>query len=416
MPKDRLISVIDVGSSKIATLVASVSEDDQIQIIGVASNPSQGIKKGVVVDIDQAVESISQSLSAAERMSGIAIQSTFVTVNGSHIASSNSSGVVAIAQPQGEIGQAEVGRVTEAAKAISIPSSREILHVIPRFFSVDSQEGVHDPIGMSGIRLEAQTHIITAAVASDRNLIKCVNQAGVEVEMLVFSGLASSLSILTETEKELGVALIDLGGGATDVVLFNEGAACFSSVVPFGGKNLTNDLAIGLRVSLDEAEKIKLFISKYRPPVTSQKMEDESVDIAELKILDLRTVDRRFLRDGIMKPRLEEIFEAVGKEIGKSGFERTLPSGAVLCGGGSLTLGAVEVAKRILRMPVRLGNPSGVSGLIDEISSPAFSASIGAVLFAKNLAVPKRSALILRLPKVGGVFTKVVDFAKGLLP
>jgi len=416
MPKDKVISVIDVGSSKIATLIASVSVEDQIQIIGVSSVPSRGIKKGVVVDIDQAVEGISQSLSAGERMAGYSAPSAYVTINGSQIASINSAGVVAVSQPQGEIKTEDISRVTDAAQAISIPNSREIVHVVPRFFTVDSQEGVHDPIGMSGVRLEAQTHIITGAVAANRNLLRCVNQVGVEVEAPIFAGLASAYSILTETEKELGVVLADIGGGTCDVVMFMEGSPAFSSVVPIGGKNITNDLAIGLRVSLDDAEKIKIFISKYKSAIMPGRIEDEQVDIAELKIPEVKTVDRRFVRDGIIKPRLEEIFEAIGKEIAKSGFEKNLPSGLVLCGGAALTLGIAETGKKILRMPVRVAQPFGVSGLIDEISSPAYAASIGTIIYAKGLTHPKSTPLISRLPKIGGVFTKAVEFVKGLLP
>lgn len=416
MPKDKVISVIDVGSSKIATLIASISVEDQIQIIGVSSVPSRGIKKGVVVDIDQAVEGISQSLSAGERMAGYSVPSAYVTINGSQISSINSAGVVAISQPQGEIKTEDISRVTDAAQAISIPNSREIIHVVPRFFSVDSQEGVHDPIGMSGVRLEAQTHIITGAVAANRNLLRCVNQVGVEVEAPIFAGLASAYSILTETEKELGVVLADIGGGTTDVVMFMEGSPAYSAVIPIGGKNITNDLAIGLRVSLDDAEKIKTFISKYKNPVMPGRIEDEQVDIAELKISEVKSVDRRFVRDGIIKPRLEEIFEAIGKEIEKSGFGKNLPSGLVLCGGSALTLGIVETGKKILRMPVRVAQPFGVSGLIDEISSPAYAASIGTIIYAKGLTQPKSVSLASRLPKVGGVFTKVVEFVKGLLP
>lgn len=416
MPKEKILSVIDVGSSKVATLIASIVENNQVQIVGVSSIPAKGVKKSVIVDIDQAVEAISESLAAAERMAGYAVSQAFVSIGGVHINSLNSSGVVAVSQPQGEIRPEDIERVTEAAKAISIPSSREIIHVIPRFFMVDSQEGIHDPVGMSGVRLEAQTHIITGAVTSDRNLIKCINQVGVDVESLVFSGLAAAQSTLSETEKELGVALVDIGGGTTNIVLFTEGAPAYSTVIPIGGKNITNDLAIGLRTSLEDAEKIKIFISKYRPPVSPNKTEEDNVDISDLKIPDLKTVDRRFIRDGIIKPRLEEVFEGVEKEIVKSGFGPSLPSGMVLTGGGALTVGAVEVAKRISRTPVRIGQPIGVSGLIDEISSPVFASSIGMIIFANQISSPKGVPLLSKLPKIGELFSRVIEWVKGLLP
>lgn len=419
MSKERILSAIDVGSIKIATLIASFSEEEQIRIIGVSSVPSRGIKKGMVVDIDEAVEGISQSLTAAERMAGLAVSTAFVVVDGQQISSINSTGVVAVADPKGEISSSDVERVTEAARAVSLPSSREIIHVIPRFFIVDSQEGVADPIGMSGVRLEASAHIITGAVSANRNLVKCINQVGVDVESLVFGGLASAYATLSDTEKELGVALIDLGGGTTDLALFVEGSPTFCAVLPLGGKNITSDIAIGLRLSLEDAEKVKIFISQYKPKVlpVGKMAESDEVDISDLKVGELKTVDRKFIRDGIIKPRLEEIFEQVGQTIQKSGLSHQLPAGVVLCGGASLTLGASDVAKRILRLPVRLATPVGVAGLIDEVCNPAFGASVGSIIFGSRLTRERKPTLTLpHLSKVAERVKKAVEWVKGYLP
>ena len=254
MPKNQIISAIDVGTTKITTLIANLNEEsEKINIIGVANQPSKGLRKSQIVDIDETIESITQSVESAERMAGYSISSSLASISGSHIESINSKGVVAIAEPEGEIQKNDVERVIEAARAVSLPSAREILHVIPRDFKVDSQEGVKDPVGMSGIRLEAEAHIITGSSTAMRNIGKCISEIGVEVDSLVFSGLASAESVLTSTEKELGVVLIDIGGGSTSLSIFVEGALSYSAVLPVGAKNVTNDLAIGLRVSLETA-------------------------------------------------------------------------------------------------------------------------------------------------------------------
>ena len=440
MSKERIISGIDVGSSKIATIIAQISDEEQVSIIGVSSVPSRGIKKGVVVDIDEAVEAISECLEGAERMAGYAVSTAFVTVDGVHISSVNSSGVVAVSSPDAEIGKSDIERVTEAARAISIPSSREILHVLPRTFSIDNQEGVDDPIGMSGIRLQVETHIITGAASSMRNLAKCVNQVGVDIEDLVFDGLASAEATLSDTEKELGVILVDIGGGTTKVILFVEGSPAYSCVLPVGGKNITNDIAIGLRISLEDAEKVKQFISEYRPPTVPEdrkpatplrqgyggqaaetrrkKDEEDEIDISDLGIAELHTVDKKFLQDGVIKPRLEEIFEEVASQVRKSGFEGQTPSGLVICGGAAQTIGLSSVAKRILRLPLRIGQPTSVSGLIDEVSSPAYAASIGTILFGMHAASERKLPLVSGLPigKVKDKVKKTVDWIKSFMP
>lgn len=402
MAKDRIISGIDIGSSKVCTIIASQGADGLLSIIGVSTVASKGIKKGVVVDIDQAVESIAESLEGAERMAGYTVSSSFVTVNGNHITSLNSHGVVAISSPDGEISQSDIARVTEAARAISIPSSREIIHVVPKNFIVDTQEGVHDPAGMSGVRLEVETHIISGAAMTMRNLVRCVQQVGVEVSELVFAGLASAESTLSDTEKELGVVLLDIGGGTTNMALYLDGAVAYSAVLPIGGKNITNDIAIALRVSLEDAEKIKLFVSEHkdRPAkhhaksdlgdkplrtLREEAQKEDALDISELHIGDLKAISKKFVVEGVIKPRLREIFDLVALEIKKSGYAGLLPAGIVICGGAANTIAMTDTVKDSLRVPVRVAQPKGVSGLIEEVTSPAYAASVGTIIYGSRV-------------------------------
>ena len=346
MAKDKVICGIDIGSSKIATLIASIDEDGRINLIGVSATPSKGVRKNQVVDIEDAVEAITESVEAAERMAGYSISEAFVTIGGPQIESINQHAVVAVAQPENEIREGDVLRVNDAARAIALPASREILHVIPRTFTVDGQEGIRDPIGMTGVRLETETHILTGSSTSMKNLMKCVSEVGIDVTELVFSGIASSFSVLTDTEKELGVVLVDIGGETTDVVIFVDGSIAYSAVVPIGARHTTSDLAVGLRISLESAEKIKLYLSKFpKTPVLAdekidnKKKEEEILDIKAIGISEdnIQKLSRKAVVDGIIRPRLQEIFKLVGKEIKKSGFGTQIPSGLVICGGGALT-------------------------------------------------------------------------------
>lgn len=421
MAKDYILTGLDIGSSKVSTIIAQV-EEDQIQIIGEHSVPSKGVKKGVIVDIDEAVEAIERSLEGAERMAGIAVSEALVLVDGQHISSVNSQGVVAVSSPEGEITHQDVDRVIEAARAISIPGSREIVDVITRSFTVDSQIGVQDPIGMSGVRLQVDTHIVHGAVTSMRNLVKCVHQVGVDVAGLVFEGFAAAEAVLTPTERELGVALIDIGGGTTDITLIVEGSPAYSTVLPIGGKNMTNDLAIGLRVGLEDAEKIKVFVSDYNPPaVAGQKKSDEDeIDVSELNIEGMQKIDKKFVRDGILRPRLEEIFEQVDNEIQKSGYADAMPAGVVVTGGSASTIGLTEVARRTMRgIDVRVGQPKGVSGLIDEVSTPAYAATIGNIIYGSRTTQVRNTRSSSMLNKFGGaksLVDKVVSLGKSFLP
>jgi len=417
MPREKIITGVDVGSEKVSTAIAALFEN-KVSIIGVSGAvPSKGIKRGSVVDIDAAVESISTSLERAERMAGVSVSSAFVTVNGSHVQTQNSHGVVAVNPQIGEITREDVLRVTEAAQAITLPSSRQVIHVIPRDFIVDSQEGIRDPVGMAGVRLEVETNIIHGSSTAMKNLVKCIDQVGVEVRELVYVGLASSRAVLTDTEKELGTVLIDIGGGTTSLIAFLEGSPVYSSVLGIGAKHITSDLAIGLRTRLDDAERIKLKLSTLSNENKSQghAIKEDIFDVSEFD-LDIDEVPIKFLNE-IVNARTKEIFNMVALDINKSGLMGKLPAGAVVTGGGAHTFGVVGVAKNILRMPVRLGVPSGVTGLIDEISGPAFSGTIGSVLYGVDLM---KSNSLLSLDKSQGKINKSLhDFfekVKSFLP
>lgn len=424
MAKSFNINAIDIGSSKISCLIALPnSETGKINVVGVASTPSRGIRKGQVVDIEEAVSSITDCVEAAERMAGFNIQSAFISISGDHIQSQNSKGVVAITQPQGEIDREDVFRVIEAARAMSLPSSREILHVLPREYIVDSQRGIKDPIGMAGVRLETDAHLITCSSIALKNVSKCLSEINIGVSGMVYTGLASSYSVLNETEKELGVVLVDIGGGTTSLSVYVEGACSFSSVIPIGAKKVTDDLAIGLMVSLESAEKIKQFLTKS--PQNGEKISDE-VSLAKLGIKEeIKSISRKTVVEGIIRPRLNEIFSLVGTSLKKSGYLGSTPSGVVLSGGGALTVEAVSSCKRVLQMPTHIGYPTGLSGLIEEIGSPSYSTVVGLVIYGFNklsdsdkphgdflASVGKK----LPIANFSDIFKRVKDFIKSFLP
>lgn len=426
MARQRIIAGIDIGSSKTATVIASCSnEEENVRIIGVSSIPSKGIRKGQIVNIDEAAEGVVNSVEAAERMAGYNLSQALVSVGGPQLVSQNSKGVVAVAEPEGEITPADVERVIEAARAVSLPSSREVIHVIPRSFTVDGQQGIKDPVGMSGVRLEVETHIITGSATAMRNLAKCVSEVGADVQSLVAAGLASAEAVLTETEKELGVVLLDIGGGTTNVVIFIEGSPFYTTVLPIGAKNVTNDLAIGLRLSLETAEKIKLALKKREKEEENQGSEEsDEIDLAKLGIFEeTKTVSRKTLIEGIIRPRLNEIFTMVGLEIQKSGAGGLTPAGVVICGGGAQTIGASQAAKKMLSMPVRIGCPQRISGLIDDIQSPEFATAAGLILYGfgteETLAVGfslKQIGKRLQKVPIKGLAGKVVNLVKSFLP
>lgn len=423
--ENKVFVAIDVGTYKVVTVIAKII-DNVVNVLGVSEVKSQGIRKGQIVDIEEAVHAINASLEAAERMSGFSASRVFVSIGGSQIECQNSRGVVAVSTPQGEITENDLQRVIDAAKAISIPSTREIVHVLPRNYIVDGQEGIKDPVSMSGTRLEVDTHIITANSVSIRNLEKAFSQVGVDVDSFSFSGYASSLAVLSDTEKELGVVLVDIGAGTTDIAIYSEGSLAYSSVLAIGARHVTNDLAIGLRISLESAEKIKLFLSQSQARKLMKTEEDEDVreqrpsDELDLTALELpeeiRKVSQKTLVEGIIRPRLNEICTMIGLEIKKSGFGGQTPAGIVMTGGGSLTAGIREAARRSLAMPVRIGLPTHVKGIIDEVQHPAFSTSVGLILYGSKNATGKSSSFKFSMPKGGNAgFSKILKKAISLV-
>lgn len=445
MARSKLVTGIDIGSSKIATIIAQQSEGSgNIHVVGAASIDSKGVRKGMIVNIEEATQAVIESVEAAERMAGANVGKVWVNVSGTHISSQNSQGVVAVSEPEGEITPEDIQRVVEAAQAIQLPSNMEILHVLPMQYAVDSQDGIKDPVGMTGVRLEVDTHVVTGSSTAIKNLNRCVSEIGATLEDVVFSGIPAAYSVLSDTEKELGVILADIGGGTTDLAIYVEGSLAYSAVLPVGAKNVTNDLAIGLRVSLESAEKIKLQLGVspkepvYPPAQDSNKKVDkhkrkqereeakkkDKVDLSKLGIKEeVKDVSRKTVMEGIIRPRLDEIFYLIGQEVKKSGLSHMVPSGLVMCGGGAMTVGATASAKRTLGMPVRIGEPKGLSGLIDDISTPAFATSLGLILYALKEESDEDSRFNLQLPKANipklkmkGSLGKVVDLVKSFLP
>lgn len=420
MNKPRIIAAIDMGSSKIATLVSQVATDPitgetSINIVGASQTESRGIKKGQIVDIEEAVEASITSIEGAERMAGYNLDSAYVSIGGAHIHSQNSHGVVAVSDPNGEITDGDVDRAIEAASAVSLPVSREAIFVVPREFIVDGEAGVKDAIGMSGVRLEVDTHIVSAASAALKNVKKAVGEVGIRIEEMVFSGIASAEAVLTSTEKELGCVLIDVGGGTTSIAAYIDGAIAYSGVIPIGAKNVTNDLAIGLRVSLETAEKIKIALSEKRKKDID---EADELDLAALNITEIKKISKKTLTEGIIRPRLNEIFSMVKIELEKEGIINRIPSGAIITGGGAETAGVADSAKRVLSLPVRIGLPKGVGGLIDDVITPSFSTCVGLLLYgakAKPIENLTSFSKKMKLPSVG-VLGKIVDGIKNLLP
>jgi cell division protein FtsA len=425
MSKNRIVAAVEIGSSKIATLISQVlvdpvSMESSINVVGAATSPSRGIKKGQIVDIEEAVEATIAAVEAAERMAGYNLDTAYVAIGGAHIHSQNSHGVVAISEPNGEISPEDVDRAIEAASAVSLPASREIIHVLPREFVVDGESGIRDAVGMSGVRLEVDTHIVSAASPAIKNVKKAIAEVGINIEELVFTGIASSEAVVSPTEKELGCVLIDVGGGTTSIVAYIDGSISYSGVIPVGAKNVTNDLAIGLRVSLDTAERIKIALSaKKRKSGEPGSAESDEMDLANMGITEVRKISKKTLLEGIIRPRLNEIFTMVRIELEKAGIANRIPSGAIITGGGAETAGVVDSAKRMLALPVRIGIPKDVGGLVDDILNPSFSTAIGLLQYGskKNpgagLTTFRKK---LKLPGASGMFGKLVDTVRDLLP
>ena len=401
---DRNIIVgLDIGTSKVAAIVAEHTGNDEIEIIGIGVAPSKGLKKGVVVNLESTVHSIQRAIEEAELMAGCQIQSVFAGIAGSHIKSLNSHGIVAIKEK--EVTQYDIDRVIDSARAVAIPADQKILHILPQEFVIDQQDGIKEPIGMSGIRLEAKVHMVTCSVSAAQNIIKCIRRCGLEVEDIVLEQLASCTSVLTEDEKELGVCLIDIGGGTTDIAIYERGSLWYTSVIPIGGDNFTNDLAIGLRTPISEAEKIK---KKYGCALSSiTEDEEETIEVPSVGGRKPRILPKKIIVD-IIQPRAEEIFRLINDEIKKMGYEKSLNSGIVLAGGGALLDGLEEIAEEVFDLPARRGIPTGVLGLVDRINSPDYATSVGLLLYGYN----QRIASGIKKKGKKGIFKNIMEWFK----
>jgi cell division protein FtsA len=375
--KENLIVGLDIGTTKICAIIGSVTEDG-LDIVGIGTSPSAGLRKGVVINIESTVGAIRKALQEAELMAGCEIKSVFAGIAGGHIKGFNSQGVIAIKNR--EVNSDDVRRVIDAAKAIAIPMDREVIHILPQEFIIDDQDGIKEPLGMSGVRLEAKVHIVTGAVASAQNIIKSCNRAGVDVADIVLEQLASSEAVLSPDEKELGVALIDIGGGTTDIAIFVDGAIKHSAVLSLGGNHLTNDIAVGLRTPMAEAEKIK---RNYGCCLTSMVGKDETIEVPSVGGREPRVLSRQLLAE-ILEPRVEEIFTLVNREIVKSGFEDLIASGVVITGGTCILPGMPEMAEQIFNLPVRRGVPRDIGGLTDVVNSPVFATGVGLVKYGSR--------------------------------
>ena len=384
--KENLIVGLDIGTSKILVIVAEVREDDAVEIIGVGQHSSNGLRKGVVANIESTVQSIQSAVEEAELTAGCQIMSVSAGIAGAHISSLNSHGVVAIRTE--EVSAMDIERVIEAARALAIPTDQKVLHILPQEFIIDGQNGIREPIGMSGIRLESKVHIITGATSALQNILKCIRRCGVEADDVILEPLASSLAVLEEDEKELGVCLVDIGGGTTDIAVFSEGSIRHTAILPIAGDQVTKDIAIALRTPTHAAEEIK---NKYGSALLRLAPEAEMIDVPGVGDQSTQKLPRSSLAD-VIEPRIEELFLLIQSELRHSGFEEILGAGVVLTGGSSRMEGMIELAEEVFRMPVRLGLPKYVGGLSEVVRSPVFSTGIGLVLFAhQNRNKPKAS-------------------------
>jgi cell division protein FtsA len=383
---EQYVVGLDVGTSKVCCVVAEVRDNDAIHIVGLGDSPSKGIRKGVVVNLDTTVDAIRSCVEQAELMAGVSVDSVVAGIAGGHVRSFNSRGVVSVSGKDRTVSREDCRRVLEAARAVNIPPDREILHVIPQEYVLDDQGGIHSPVGMTGSLLEANVHIITAACTSLQNLVTCINRAGIEVRETVLEQVAASESVLSAHEKELGAALIDIGGGTTDLTIFERGSIWHTSVLPVGGDHFSNDLAIGLRTPAPDAERLK---RKYGCALASMVEENDSIEVPSVGGRKSRQLSRQVMAE-ILQPRAEEVFTLIHEEIERAGFHQSLNAGIVLTGGGCMLPGMSEVAEQVFDLPVRCARPGGVEGLVDPASGPQHATAVGLVVYAAHHRVPDR--------------------------
>ncbi|RPJ17387.1 MAG: cell division protein FtsA [Desulfobacteraceae bacterium] len=398
--RENIIVGLDIGTTKICAVVGELA-DNAINIIGIGTHPSIGLRKGVVVNIESTVESIKKAVEEAELMAGCEISSVYAGIAGGHITGFNSRGIVAIKGP--EITQQDVEHVIDAARAVAIPMDREVIHVLPQEYIVDEQAGIQNPVGMSGVRLEAKIHIVTGAVTSAHNIVKCANRSGLDVCDIVLEALASGEAVLTEEEKELGTVLLDLGGGTTDLAIFSGKNIKHTFVLALGGNNLTNDIAVGLRAPLPEAEKIKI---KYGSCIARNIHSDEMIEVPGMGGRTPRKLPRQILGE-ILEPRMEEIFTLINREIYRAGQENSIPSGVVLTGGSALLTDVTEIAESVFNLPARLGKPMGISGLVDVVNNPMYATGVGLVLYGAKNQTQKKFRI-----RDGNIFNKIINRMK----
>lgn len=374
----NLIIGLDIGTSKVVSIVGEINPEGRIQVIGVGSHPSRGLKRGVVVNIESTVQAIQRATEEAELMAGCEIHSAFTGIAGSHISSLNSHGIVAIGDK--EVTHADVDRVIEAASAVAIPADQKILHILPQEYVIDNQDSIREPIGMSGVRLEAKVHMVTGAVSAAQNIVKCVRKCGLEVGDIILEQLASSHAVLTEDEKELGVCLVDIGGGTTDIAIFTEGAIRHTAVIPIAGDQVTNDIAIALRTPSQAAETIKI---NFATTLTELNQGDDRIEVPSASGRPARQISQQALAE-VVQARYEELFNLVRAEIRRSGFEDLIASGIVLTGGASKVKGALELSEQIFATPVRLGQPQNVGGLKDVVNNPIYATGVGLLIYGQQ--------------------------------
>ena len=402
--QNRIIVGLDIGTSKVVALVAEVDADGQIEIIGMGSHPSRGMKKGVVVNIESTVQSVQRAIEEAELMAGCQIDSVYVGIAGSHVRSLNSHGIVAI--KDGEVIEADLERVLDAAQAVAIPADQKILHILPQEYVIDNQEGIREPLGMSGVRLEAKVHLVTCAVNAAQNIEKCIKRCGLSVDEVILEQVASSYSVLTDDERELGVCMVDIGGGTSDIAIFTEGSIRYTGVIPIAGDQVTNDIAMALRTPTQYAEEIKI---KYACALTQLASADETIKVPSVGDRPPRDLSRQSLAE-VIEPRYDELFTLVQAELRRSGFEDLIPAGIVLTGGTSKMEGVVELAEEIFHMPVRIGAPSRVKGLTEIVRNPIYSTAVGLLEYGAVQSRQSNARSRLAQSNGPGMFTKMKDW------
>jgi cell division protein FtsA len=401
----EMIVGLDIGTSKVVAIVGEIGASGEIDIVGLGSHPSRGLKKGVVVNIESTVHSIQRAIEEAELMAGCQIHSVYTGIAGSHVRSLNSHGIVAIKDR--EVTTADVDRVIDAARAVAIPADQKILHILPQEFVIDGQEGIKEPVGMSGVRLEAKVHLITGAVSAAQNIIKCVRRCGLEVDDIILEQLASSYSVLTEDEKDLGVCLVDIGGGTTDIAIFCEGAIRHTAVIPIAGDQITNDIAVALRTPTQYAEEIKI---KYACALKQLANPDETIEVPSVGDRPPRKLSRMTLID-VVEPRYSELMDLVLSELRRSGFEDLIAAGVVLTGGSAKMEGVIDLAEEIFNMPVRLGVPQFISGLADVVRNPIHATGVGLLLFGNANRESRRE--FYGDTGIGGMWARMTEWFKG---